>query len=72
MDALEKLVTKFVNLQITFPEDEHTSNIRVDTVEVYAKEVMSLGLLLMEFRDAIREGDGSRIFLLLPIFFALV
>ena len=32
-----------------------------DHVRAYAKEVLSLGLLLMEFTDAVREGDGERI-----------
>ena len=27
----------------------------------YAKEVLSLGLMYMEFQDAIREGDGQRV-----------
>lgn len=30
-----------------------------DSVYCYASEVMSLGLLLQEFNDAIREGDGE-------------
>ena len=32
-----------------------------DSIQAYACEVLSLGLLLSEFNDAIREGDGSRI-----------
>ena len=32
-----------------------------DDVQAYASEVLSLGLLLMEFVDGIREGDGDRI-----------
>ena len=30
-------------------------------VRAYAKEVLSLGLLLMEFVDGVREADGERI-----------
>ena len=33
----------------------------VDRVQQYASEVLTHGLLLMEFIDAIREGDGDRI-----------
>ena len=33
----------------------------VDCVVEYASEVVTLGLLLIEFNDAIREGDGTRI-----------
>ena len=32
-----------------------------DHVQAYAKEVLSLGLLLMEFVDGVREADGKRI-----------
>lgn len=32
-----------------------------DGVQAYASDVLSLGLLYMEFCDAIREGDGDRI-----------
>ena len=32
-----------------------------DCVMEYAKETLSLGLLLLEFNDAIREGDGCRV-----------
>ena len=32
-----------------------------DTVLEYARDILSLGLLYMEFMDAIRVGDGSRI-----------
>ena len=43
-----------------------------DGVAMYAKELLSLCLLYSEFRDAIREGDGDRVFscwkFFLPIF----
>lgn len=32
-----------------------------DGVRAYASEVLNLGLLLMEFNDGVREGDGNRI-----------
>ena len=35
-----------------------------DSVYGYAKDTLALGLLLMEFIDAMREGDGNRIFVL--------
>eukprot|EP00731_Ephydatia_muelleri_P006704 Em0003g952a len=31
------------------------------SVQEYAKETLSLGLLLLEFKDGIREGDGNRV-----------
>lgn len=43
-----------------------------DQVLAYAEELLGLGLLLMEFVDSVREGDGERIFrcwrFFLPIF----
>ena len=32
-----------------------------DSIQAYACEVLSLGLLLREFDDSVREGDGTRI-----------
>ena len=54
--AANEIVISFVNLSYIAPsrkEDDH--------VYAYGKEVLSLGLLLMEFCDAIRQGDGLRI-----------
>ena len=43
-----------------------------DQVQMYAQELMTLGMFYLNYRDAIREGDGSRILTtwkyLLPIF----
>ena len=51
LHAAGKVLTKFVDLsfcrQLTQPEDR---------IQAYACEVLSLGLFLMEFNDAIREG----------------
>ncbi len=33
----------------------------IDSIHEYAQEVLSRGLLLLEFVDAIREGDGLRL-----------
>ena len=45
---------------------------RYDTVNAYASEVFTLGLLYMELCDSIKEGDGDRIMgmwkYLLPLF----
>ena len=42
------------------------------TVLEYTREVISLGLLFLEFKDAVREGDGDQDFLVwkywLPLF----
>ncbi len=66
--AIRQVLDKFVEISFPVPD----SNPDTDHVQAYAKEVMSLGLLLMEFVDAIREGDGLRILrcwrFFLPIF----
>ena len=56
LSAVHKLVLNFVDLsfcqQVVSPKDH---------VHAYACEVLSLGLVLIEFNDAVREGDGTRI-----------
>ena len=37
------------------------SHSSADYVQEYANEKLSLGLLLLEFKDAVREGDGVRV-----------
>ena len=54
--AIKDIVEQFVD--IDYPSPAKKDN---DHVRAYAKEVLSLGLLLKEFVDAIREGDGERI-----------
>lgn len=44
-----------------FAHHDLTDDIESDHVKRYAVEVLSLGLLYMEFSDSIREGDGDRI-----------
>lgn len=43
-----------------------------DGVMNYANELMSLGIFYLNFKDAIREGDGERVLVcwkfLLPLF----
>ena len=55
--AIEELINAFVD--VSYQPEESTKD--DDHVLAYAKEVMSLGLLLMEYIDSIREGDGERL-----------
>jgi L1 cell adhesion molecule like protein len=55
--AVSKIVDQFVDISYPSPATKKDD----DRVRAYAKEVLSLGLLLMEFTDAVREGDGERI-----------
>ena len=68
----ENLVNELVNLSPTFQVKKEQPKPDEDHVFEYARELVSLGLLYMNYRDAIREGDGLRVLLvwkfMLPIF----
>ena len=49
-----------VNVADATPTTCKSSN--SDRVNIYAKEVVSVGLLYKEFEDAVRERDGQRVF----------
>ena len=73
--ACTAIVEKFVEISSPpLPNQQHTivyttvpessdsnENTDSDLVNAYSRNLMSLGLLLMEFNDGIREGDGDRI-----------
>lgn len=52
---VETLISQMVRVDET-PEPICSS---IDRVPEYAKETLSLGLTLLEFKDTIREGDGN-------------
>lgn len=54
--AIVEIIEQFVD--INYPSSTSKDD---DHVCAYAKEVLSLGLLFVEFKDAIREGDGEQI-----------
>lgn len=58
--ATRSLVDTFVDISF-FKEEASSRNNDADLVRAYACSVMTHGLLLMEFNDAIKEGDGDRI-----------
>ncbi len=55
--AVRKVLDQFVELSFPAPSEKLDD----DHVQGYARDVQSLGLLYIEFSDAIREGDGLRI-----------
>ena len=57
LHSLQKVIDKHVDIS----SDIERNVTLEDNVYEYANEVLSLGLLLMEFTDAIKEGDGTRI-----------
>ncbi len=69
MLAVQEVMEKYVKMSIMSKEKpggseeeaEDKKDADNDHVLAYACDVLSLGLLYMEFSDAIREGDGTRI-----------
>ena len=59
------LVNKHVDLEAEFHSSDEASsghsNSSGGTVYDYTREVISLGLLYLNFKDAVREGDGDRV-----------
>ena len=60
MDTASEVVQQHVDLSIQF--DDGKKHKEPDTVYAYASELLSLGLLYFEFKDAVKEGDGDRLF----------
>ena len=58
-DVASRVVEGYVDLSTRFAEMKQRPS--GDGVHAYACEALSLGLLYLEFKDAIREGDGDRI-----------
>ena len=52
------MVKAFTDLEVTFGSSRKITN---DHIFAYSQEVLSLGLLYMEYCDAIREEDGLHI-----------
>ena len=70
--AVKELLNRFVDLSFTMNQQSKPDKmVEHDHVQEYAKEVLSLGLLLMEFVDSIREGDGERIICCWRVFFPI-
>ena len=57
LDIVTKIVDKYVDLATKFAERDGQK--QKGTTYTYACETLSLSLLLKEFKDAIREGDGN-------------
>ena len=66
VDQYVDLSTKFAESQTQMPTSLCTNN-----VNACSCETLSLGLPFMEFKDAIREGDGDRVFLVWKYLFLL-
>ena len=64
MDVASDIVDKYLDLSSIFADSKssHTQTTRTppDSVFAYSCEILTLGLLLLEFKDSIRHGDGDR------------
>ena len=63
-EALNKVCEIFLEnyCSIKFNADFVNDELEIDYVQLYASDVVTMGLLYMEFCNAIQEGDGMRIF----------
>ncbi len=59
----EHVITQHVDLATSFKEPSHSGSDKGTAYE-YACEVLTLGLVIFDFKDAIREGDGDQVLLL--------
>jgi L1 cell adhesion molecule like protein len=72
MEVATLIVEQNVDLSTTF-SDSQSSNLAkqypaTDSVYAYSCEVLSLGLLFLEFKDSIRQADGDRDFIVRKYF----
>ena len=57
---LSQLVDKFLDIEyLHIPTDSHSTDDE-DKVFMYTKQLFSIGILYLEFIDAVKEGDGER------------
>lgn len=57
--AVRAIISEFID--ITFPEKCKKVPKDQDRILEYAKEALTMGLIFLEFKDAVREGDGDRV-----------
>ena len=57
---VDKVLSKFADLSFDMKANKRNSPPNQDHMHEYVKESLTMGLLLLEFKDAIREGDGDR------------
>lgn len=68
MDVAKAIVEQHVDLSTNFSESKSSTTPSSDSVCAYLCETLSLGLLFLEFKDGIRDGNGNRI-VCMEIFF---
>jgi L1 cell adhesion molecule like protein len=64
-DVAKEIVSKFIHLSpVDDNSDVDPEFKETDSVYVYANELLTLGLIWMNFYDAVKEGDGRRVLML--------
>ena len=58
--AVQSIIPESVDISFSKSPRKQVPNSEDHVVE-YAKETLSMGLIFLEFKDAIREGDGDRV-----------
>jgi L1 cell adhesion molecule like protein len=63
MEVASHIVDHNVDLSTTFADSQstETTSTQADSVYAYSCETLTLGLLFLELKDGIREGDGTRV-----------
>ena len=63
MEVASHIVDHNVDLSTIFADSKstETTSTQADSVYAYSCETLTLGLLFLEFKDGIREGDGTRV-----------
>ena len=59
--AVKAILSNFVDLSFPAKSISKKRTKSLDHVHEYGKDVLTMGLLFLEFKDAIREGDGERV-----------
>ena len=60
-DVTSQIVDQYIDLSTTFTESQPLTERVHDGIHAYSCESLSLGLLFLEFKDGVKEGDGERI-----------
>lgn len=60
LSIAQSVISKTVDLSMSFKKKTSQDD-RKDHIFEYTSDIVSLGLLFLNYRDAIKEGDGERL-----------
>ncbi len=61
LELIQTIAMKIVDMFVDVSFNDHKDFTYVDKTNLYARNLLSLGLFYFEYSDAIREGDGERV-----------